>query len=65
MSIKYVPRRRAIMPGEIPMKQWVHAEALREGVRPNAIYNRISRGLYPNMAVRRVNKRVIFVSEKL
>ena len=46
---------------EMPLKQWVHAEAARCDVNPSAIYNRIARGKYPHLKFRRVNKRVVFV----
>lgn len=48
-------------PNEITLKAWVYTEAEREGVKPTTIYNRISRGKYPALRLRRVNHAVIFV----
>ena len=48
---------------EIPMKQWVMNEAERLGLKPTAIYNRLSRGLYPHLKKRYVSKRTVFVKE--
>lgn len=45
---------------EIPLKQWVIDEAQRRKVSLSAVYQDIQRGKY-NLALRRVNKRVIFV----
>lgn len=46
---------------EIPLKQWVADEAEREGVGVSAIYERMSKGKYPNLKRRYKNKRVVFV----
>ena len=46
---------------EIPMKQWRFDQAKREGRSENNIAQRLGKGLYPNLKVRRVNKRVVFV----
>lgn len=46
---------------EVPLKQWCAEEALRLGITPNGVYERMRRGKYPAIAVRRVNKRVVLV----
>jgi hypothetical protein len=46
-----------------PMKQWRHEEAIREGVTDCAIANRLRRGKYPNLKIKRVNARVVYVEE--
>ena len=56
----YVPRN-APQPGEITLKQWVQTEAEYRHTTASAIHNRINRGCYPNLVLRRVNQRVIFV----
>jgi hypothetical protein len=45
----------------IPFKQWCMEEAIRGGVALNTVYNRVLRGCYPGLKVRRVNKRVVYV----
>jgi hypothetical protein len=45
----------------IPMKRWWIEEGKREGVSEHAIAQRIHKGKYPNLRVRRVNSRVVFV----
>ena len=51
--------------GEMPLKCWLNEEAIRCGVCPQAIYNRVQRGNYPDLVLRRVNKRVVFVSKRV
>lgn len=49
---------------EIPMKQWRSEEASRLGVSEACIQNRLVRNkekYYPNLRLRRVNQRVVFV----
>lgn len=53
--------RHPSSPDEVPFKEWITAEAKRAGVTASAIYNRISRGEYPDLKLRRVNRRVVFV----
>jgi hypothetical protein len=48
-------------PTEIPMKQWRMEQAEREGCCENNICRKLSKGAYPNLKIRRVNKRVVFV----
>lgn len=48
--------------GEIPMKQWRFREAAGNSVSPSSIANRLMRGKYPDLKIRRVNKRVVYVS---
>jgi len=43
------------------MKQFRLAEAKRLHLAPSTIAGRIFRGLYPNLRLRRKNKRVVFV----
>ncbi len=45
----------------IPLKAWVIDEAIKEGVERITVYHRIYRGKYPNLPLKRVNKRVVFV----
>jgi hypothetical protein len=45
----------------VPLKQWCAEEAQRSGVMPITIYHRIYRGLYPQLPLKRINKRVVFV----
>lgn len=45
----------------IPMKQWRYQEALKHGVAETTIATWITRGKYPNLSVKRINKRVVFV----
>ena len=51
-----------IMMKEIPLKQWIAEEAQRKSLSEDAIHQRKQRGLYPDLKLRRVNKRVIFVT---
>jgi hypothetical protein len=50
-----------VKPKEIPLKEWVAEEAIREGVTINAIHFRIKRGHYKTLELRRVNPRVVYV----
>lgn len=45
------------------MKEWRMAEAARLGISESGVINRLSRGFYPTLRVRRVNARVIFVTD--
>jgi len=45
----------------IPMKRWRMEEARKEGVCDIAIAMRLTRGKYPDLKIRRHNKRVVFV----
>jgi hypothetical protein len=47
---------------EMPLKAWVLAEAERCGVKATSIYARFHDGRYSGLQIRRVNKRVVFVS---
>lgn len=49
------------MTREIPLKQWIAEEAARANRSPRWVFQRFSAGLYPNLTIRRVNKRVVFV----
>lgn len=53
-----------LLPGEVRMKEWRMAEMARTGLCSTAIHNQLHRGKYPNVEVRRVNKRVAFVRVK-
>lgn len=47
------------------MKQWLAEEAQRTGMTITAIHNRLTRKpkkYYPNLKLRRVNKRVVYVT---
>ena len=52
------------LPNEIHLKQWLLEEAERKGISTKAVWYRLNRGKYPDVTVRRVNKRVVFVSVK-
>ena len=54
---------KTTFPNEIPLKQWVSEEADRSRVQPHVIRDRLSDGRYPRLPLRRVNKRVIFVTQ--
>lgn len=47
---------------EIPLKQWRYEEGLRQGVSENAVAKQISRHRIKCPNMRRVNKRVIYVT---
>ena len=47
---------------EIPMKQFLAEEAMRLNLNPVTIWYRLRDGKCPNYTVRRVNKRVAFVT---
>jgi hypothetical protein len=47
---------------ELQLKQWIADEAQRHGVGTRAIWCRMYRGKYPGLKLRRVNKRVVFVT---
>lgn len=47
--------------GEITLKQWIAEEAERTCMSFRAIEGRFGRGKYPNLPIRRVNSRTIFV----
>lgn len=49
------------MTKEIPLKVWVLDEAERQGVTASAVYNRLARGKYDALPLRRVNARVVYV----
>lgn len=52
-----------IMNTEQPMKHWVADEAQKQGVCKQTIWMRIRRGKYPHLQFRRVNKRVVYVTD--
>jgi hypothetical protein len=56
-----IPKTPPILPGEITMKDFLEAEASRIGLTRSAVANRISRGKYSHLKLRRVNRRVVFV----
>lgn len=49
--------------GEITLKEFCNAEAELAGVGWMAIYQRVMRGKYPGLILRRVNQRVVFVTQ--
>lgn len=55
------PRIHRCQPGEVTMKDFMAAEAARLGLSRSAVANRISRGQYAHLNLRRVNRRVVFV----
>lgn len=64
-DLRYVPRTQSVVEGEVALKVWVADEARRTGRTMAAIYKRIYSGCYPDMRLRRVNKRVVFVKTTL
>lgn len=60
----YVPKIYKTLPGEMQLKVWLIEEAQRLGVSENSVRHRFSDGKYPDLKVRRVNSRVIFVRPK-
>ncbi len=46
---------------EIPLKQWIAEESQRSGKSERTVETRVKLGLYPNLKLRRVNRRVVFV----
>lgn len=53
-----------IRPGEIRMKEWRQREAKLLGASENAVAMRLSRGQYPDLKIRRVNARVVYVTDE-
>ncbi len=63
-ALKFHPPVRSL---GTPMVDWVRTEAEKRHVVPQAIYHRIIRNqkkYYPNIHLTRINKRVVFVSER-
>ena len=50
-------------PGEVLLVDWLIEEAGRHGVQPPAIWLRLRMGKYPGITERRVNSKVIFITE--
>jgi hypothetical protein len=50
--------------GETPIKVWAMTISEREGISLASIWNRIKRGKYPNIVIRRVTGKVVFVKEQ-
>lgn len=48
-------------PGEMWIKEWSVNEMNRTGLGRTAIHQRLHGGKYPNVTLRKVNKRVVFV----
>ena len=65
-TIHYLDEPFEVVPfeGELRLKTWVIGEAERCGVCEVAIHQRIKHNKYPDLVIRRVNKRVVFVSRK-
>lgn len=49
-------------PGEVSMKEFVAGEAARLGITEHAVYQKIRRGRYPGLQVRRANNYRVFVT---
>lgn len=49
------------MTREITLKQWLIEQAERESRSVSAIRERVYRGKYPDLKLRRVNSKVVFV----
>lgn len=63
MSWQYQPRVHALLPGEMRLKVWLIDEAEREHSTTSAIAKRLTRGKYPSVKSRHINKRVVFVTD--
>ena len=59
-SLKYNGPR----PGELLLKDWLKMESARLGIAYRAMEIRFNRGKVKNITVRRVNRRVIWVTPK-
>lgn len=46
---------------EIPLKQWVMEQAVREQAHPRTVYGRLYEGRYGSVTLRKVNQRVVFI----
>lgn len=46
---------------EVRMKEWRKTEALKQGVSEAAVANQLWRGKWPQLQIRRVTKRTVFV----
>jgi hypothetical protein len=61
--MSFQPPKNPTLPGEVPMKLFRRSEADRLGLSEIAIHNRIYGGKhYPKIKLRRVNRRVVFVT---
>jgi len=49
-------------PGEVRLKVWIGEEARRTGLNYHGIWNRIRRGRYPHLQIRKANQWNVFVS---
>lgn len=49
---------------EIPLKSWILDRAAERGCGYTRIWDKIRRGHYPDLKLRRVNKRVVFVDTR-
>lgn len=47
---------------EIPFKRWVLEQSAREACGPSGVLNRFYAGEYPQLKIRRVNARVVWVA---
>lgn len=48
---------------ELTMKEWVTKEAERLGLTPSGVRERYYKGQYPGLRLRRINKRVVMVTD--
>ncbi len=55
---------KEMRPNEITLKEWITGEMERLHLTYWAIYERINRGYYPELILRRINKRVVFVQKE-
>jgi len=46
---------------EIPLKQWVMEQSIRERSKPATVYDRLHDGKYGVPSLRRINQRVVFI----
>lgn len=49
----------------IPMKQWLAERAQECGLTPDGVWWRLRHGKYPQMKLKRKNKRVVFVVDEM
>ncbi len=55
------PSRHQPLPGEITLREWKLAECKRRGVSESTVSKDYWRGCYPELKVRHVNSKTIFV----
>lgn len=65
MTCEAIPApRKGARPGEWALKDWLNYEAGRLGIAYRAMEMRFNRGKCSNIKVRRVNRKIVFVTPK-